>query len=94
METINENFYRSKNQFFENRKEMSSKVFSHGPDKTAYLKHLNLDFNPEKYKCNSFLNYLYSQRTCANNNHRPLLSSSGGIQREGNSIQSVFAHCS
>ena len=55
METINENFYRSKNQFFENRKEMSSKVFSHGPAKTAYLKHLNLDFNPEKYKCTLFL---------------------------------------
>lgn len=51
METMNEDFYQSKKDFFENRKETMSKIFSHGPDKTAYLKHLNLDFNPEKYKC-------------------------------------------
>lgn len=51
METINEDFYQSKKEFFENRKETMNKIFSHGPDKTTYLKHLNLDFNPEKYKC-------------------------------------------
>lgn len=51
METINEQFYQSKKNFFKNRKKTVSRVFSHGPTKEPYLRHLNLDFNPENYKC-------------------------------------------
>ena len=56
METINEEFYKNKLKFFERRQEVIAKIFSHGPSRQPFLRHLNLNFNPENYKCKPFEN--------------------------------------
>ena len=50
MEIFNEEMYRKKKIFFENRKKEEEKFLTRKEDKSQFLKHLNLTVYPEKYK--------------------------------------------
>ena len=49
-EIFNEEMYRRKKIFFENRKKEEEKYLTRKEDKSQFLKHLNLEVYPEKYK--------------------------------------------
>ena len=49
-EIFNEDMYRRKKIFFENRKKEEEKYLTRKEDKSQFLKHLNLEVYPEKYK--------------------------------------------
>ena len=49
-EIFNEEMYRKKKIFFENRKKEEEKYLTRKEDKSQFLKHLNLEVYPEKYK--------------------------------------------
>ena len=49
-EIFNEEMYRRKKIFFENRKKVEEKYLTRKEDKSQFLKHLNLEVYPEKYK--------------------------------------------
>ena len=50
MDIFNEEMYRKKKIFFQNRKKEEEKYLTRKEDKSQFLKHLNLTVYPEKYK--------------------------------------------
>ena len=50
MDIFNEEMYRKKKIFFQNRKREEEKFLTRKEDKSQFLKHLNLTVHPEKYK--------------------------------------------
>ena len=50
MDIFNEEMYRKKKIFFQNRKKEEEKFLTRKEDKSQFLKHLNLTVYPEKYK--------------------------------------------
>ena len=50
MDIFNEEMYRKKKVFFQNRKRAEEKFLTRKEDKSQFLKHLNLTVHPEKYK--------------------------------------------
>ena len=47
---LTEEFNKKSQIFYQNQNKIIKKLFTHSKDDSKFLKHLNLDFNPNNYK--------------------------------------------